>query len=586
VRISRKLILLIEILLICGVLGTGISAGIVATSSVQQRTEDQLHSITILKVNQLNNFINERKEDVKVLTDSISAYMQSMPGTTRLNGFLYNTSLSYQYFFEFFIIEPDGKITASTDSMQIGKSKKTEDYFLSGFSDIYVQGFYYDQSLQEVALTVSNPIYLNNGSLIGVFAARVNIDYVSALLTERIGLGTSGETYLVNNFNYAVTQLREDDSYSFTKTIYSDIVEQCLTDKNEEVNILSDYSNYANVDVIGASNYVPDLNVCIIAELSEQEAFSSLIFFRDTLVIILLSLICSFIPLGYIVSKSITEPIKQLDEITKHISTGDLDAEMNVESNDEIGELAASFTIMRDSLKKTQQGLKDYTYVVSHDLKEPLRSLRFFSKFIIEKNNNLDPETKDALERINKAGNRMNELVDDLLKLSRIGRNDTEFYETDLNDIIDEVQVDLIGLIKKKNAKIHVKKLPIITANRTMMTELFKNLITNAIKFNESNVPSVKIWSERIDDGYLFHVSDNGIGIDNKYLEKIFGIFAQLNSREKYGGTGAGLTICKKIVEEYGGIIYAESKGLEKGSTFSFTIPDDISKSGLKKVKR
>lgn len=585
-RIGRKLILLIEFLLICGVLGTGISAGIVATNSVQERTEDQLNSIIILKVDQLNNFINERKDDVTVLANSISIYLQNDNGNSSLNGYLMNTSELYRYFNEFFIIEPGGTIIFSTDETQIGKSKITENYFLFGSQDTYFQGFYYDKSMQDVNLTVSSPIILENGSFFGVIAGRVNIDYLSALLTERNGLGTTGETYLVNNFNYAVTQLREDDTYSFTKPIYSDIVKQCLNNRNEEVEILNGYRNYADVYVIGGSYYVSSLNVCIIAEINEQEAFASLTFFRDTLMTILFALICSFVPIGYFISRSITDPIKKLDDVTKRISTGDLDAEMNIDSNDEIGELAASFNIMRDSLKKTQQGLRDYTYVVSHDLKEPLRSLRFFSKFIIEKNDTLDAETKDALERINKAGNRMSELVNDLLKLSRIGRHDTELTKTDLNDIIKEVQADLTGLIQNKQAKIHVKKLPVIVCNKTLMTELFKNLISNAIKFNESNMPSVKIWSEKTEGGYLFHVSDNGIGIDNKYLEKIFGIFAQLNPREKYGGTGAGLTISRKIVEEHGGSIYAESDGPEKGSTFSFTIPNDLNQLGNKKVKR
>ncbi|MFH1102038.1 MAG: PAS domain S-box protein [Methanobacteriota archaeon] len=226
-------------------------------------------------------------------------------------------------------------------------------------------------------------------------------------------------------------------------------------------------------------------------------------------------------------------------------------------------------------LEEINKALEDYTYVISHDLKEPLRSLRIFSSFLLEEpGSNLSEREKDCLERIQKAAVRMGNLVDDLLKLSRIGRQDIEFKETDITELLREGMKELTGIISEKKGEVKFGSFPVIISNSVLIGELFKNLISNGIKFNDGEKPIVEITCDERENEYLFCVKDNGIGIDSKYLDTIFVIFKQLNPREKYGGTGAGLTICKKIVEKHGGgRIWAESSGEGKGSVFYFIIP-------------
>ena len=227
-------------------------------------------------------------------------------------------------------------------------------------------------------------------------------------------------------------------------------------------------------------------------------------------------------------------------------------------------------------LERINRELEDYSYVISHDLKEPLRSLRVFSNFLLDdQDSKIGGQGKDCLERIQKASTRMSNLIDDLLRLSRIGREEVEFIETDLNELLLEVKDELTGIIEAKKAGITIDSLPVIICNRTLMGELFKNLISNGIKFGEEKNPVVAITCDEHDNKYVFRVKDNGIGIEDKYLDEIFGIFKQLNPRDKYGGTGAGLTICKKIVEEHDGKIWAESLGHGKGCTFCFSIPKE-----------
>lgn len=228
-------------------------------------------------------------------------------------------------------------------------------------------------------------------------------------------------------------------------------------------------------------------------------------------------------------------------------------------------------------IERVNKELEAYTYVISHDLKEPLRSLRIFTDFLMKDySNQIDEKGKDYLERLQKASIRLSDLVDDLLELSRIGRKKVELKEVDLNELLAEVKDELAAIIEDKNAEVRIDSLPVVKCHKSLMGELFRNLISNSIKFNEEEKPIVEVKYYTHNGEYRLSVKDNGIGIEEKYLNKIFGIFKQLNPPEKYDGTGAGLTICKKIVEEHGGKIWAESK-VGEGSTFHITIPNKVS---------
>jgi chemotaxis family two-component system sensor kinase Cph1 len=145
----------------------------------------------------------------------------------------------------------------------------------------------------------------------------------------------------------------------------------------------------------------------------------------------------------------------------------------------------------------------------------------------------------------------------------------------DLNERLKEILADLEATIKERNAKIIVDKLPTIHVHRIWKRQLFMNLISNALKFNESKTPKIEVLYEERENDHLFKVRDNGIGIEEKYLERIFNLFERAPTEKKYDGTGAGLAICKKIVEHLGGKIRVESTP-GKGSTFIFTIPKEL----------
>jgi PAS domain S-box-containing protein len=225
-------------------------------------------------------------------------------------------------------------------------------------------------------------------------------------------------------------------------------------------------------------------------------------------------------------------------------------------------------------LEEKNRQLEEFTRVVSHDLKEPLRTMSAFSQYLLEDYaDKLDDEGKDYLNRINRASLRMRNLIDDLLRLSSIGTRPETLEKVYLSEVFEQIKEDMKARLENVELRLP-KTMPIIIANRTRMVELFGNLISNAIKYNDKPHKRVEIGWSHEGRFYKFYVRDNGIGIEEQYLEKIFELFERLNPRgDDYESTGAGLTICKRIVEEYGGRIWVESK-VGEGSTFYFTLPN------------
>jgi PAS domain S-box-containing protein len=227
-------------------------------------------------------------------------------------------------------------------------------------------------------------------------------------------------------------------------------------------------------------------------------------------------------------------------------------------------------------LKQSNRELESYTYVVSHDLKAPLRTIRSFGSFLLEDyGDKLDETGKDYLNRMINASSHLNSMIEDLLTLSRVGRKFTEIEKVDLNDLLKEILTDLEATIKERNAEVVVDKLPTLYVQRAWKRQLLMNLISNALKFNESKTPKIEVMYEERENDRLFKIRDNGIGIEEKYLTRIFNLFERAPTEKKYEGTGAGLAICKKIVEQLGGEIWVESTP-GKGSTFMFTIPKEM----------
>ncbi|MFO0929840.1 MAG: ATP-binding protein [Gemmataceae bacterium] len=229
-------------------------------------------------------------------------------------------------------------------------------------------------------------------------------------------------------------------------------------------------------------------------------------------------------------------------------------------------------------LRRINQELEEYTYVVSHDLKEPLRTIETFSTFLADDYGPLlEGEGQEFLAHLTEASRRLGRLIDDLLTLSRTGRVIRSPRPFRWEPLLDTLRRDLRDLLARRNAVVHVEPdLPAALGDPERVMQLLANLVSNGLKYNRQERPEVTIGAVRGTSGaggqVTLFVRDNGIGIDPVHHAKIFGIFKRLHSREEFEGTGAGLAICKRIVEAHGGRLWVESR-LGEGATFLFTLP-------------
>jgi PAS domain S-box-containing protein len=233
--------------------------------------------------------------------------------------------------------------------------------------------------------------------------------------------------------------------------------------------------------------------------------------------------------------------------------------------------------INAERLEQSNKDLEQFAYVASHDLREPLRTISSYVQLLESRyKNKLDDEANEFINYTVDGVQRMDKLINDLLTYSRVSRKH-EVDWIDCSEILKTVTININDIIQENKVNITVGKLPRVLSNTLQMTQLFQNLIANAIKFNTAKSPEIHISAEELEKEWLFSIQDNGIGIDKKYSEKIFVIFQRLHSRETYEGTGIGLAICKKIIEQHEGKIWFESK-LGQGTTFYFTIKksDDL----------
>jgi PAS domain S-box-containing protein len=225
-------------------------------------------------------------------------------------------------------------------------------------------------------------------------------------------------------------------------------------------------------------------------------------------------------------------------------------------------------------LARSNLDLEQFAYVASHDLQEPLRAVAGCVQILKKRyQGQLDSRADELIAHTVDGVSRMRRLIDDLLSYSRVGTRGQAFEACDSNAILNQALANLETAIEEGRAVVTHDPLPVVKADAVQLTQVFQNLVSNAIKFRGQQPPSIHVAARREEAQWVFAVKDNGFGIRPEYFERIFVIFQRLHTRSEYPGTGIGLAICKKIVERHGGRIFVESEP-GTGSTFSFTLPD------------
>jgi light-regulated signal transduction histidine kinase (bacteriophytochrome) len=246
-------------------------------------------------------------------------------------------------------------------------------------------------------------------------------------------------------------------------------------------------------------------------------------------------------------------------------------------------------SVLLDNIARLESANKDldnFAFMASHDLQEPLRKIRIFSdRLNVKFRDVLEEDGRMNIERIQKACERMQALIDDILTFSKLSNENKSFQNSDLDALVHDILSEMEGYIREKKAKIVVEKLPFVFGNPGLIRSMFYNLISNALKYSKRGEdPVIQIRSEEVmavdenmHDGQFktycrIYIEDNGIGFDQQYADQIFGMFKRLHQNSEYEGTGIGLSICKKIAEEHNGSISVTSM-VGQGSTFVVSLP-------------
>jgi signal transduction histidine kinase len=304
----------------------------------------------------------------------------------------------------------------------------------------------------------------------------------------------------------------------------------------------------------------------------------------------------------FVLSRSLSKRVSALRMGALNLANGDMDKPILIEGNDELSDLAVSFNEMADNLQKTttsidnlnreiaerkkaeekqaellgkledvNQELKDFAYIISHDLKAPLRGIKSIIGFLAaDYAEKFDEEGQKQLELLVSRVGRMQALIEGVLNYSRVGRVEKEETAVDLNSLLPEI-IDLIA--PPENISIMIdNEMPVIMCERTCISQVFQNLLSNAVKYMDKPDGIIKVGCVKENDFWRFSVADNGPGIEERHFEQIFKVFQTLKRRDEVEGTGIGLSIVKKIIGTYSGNIWVESE-VGRGSTFFFTLP-------------
>ena len=276
--------------------------------------------------------------------------------------------------------------------------------------------------------------------------------------------------------------------------------------------------------------------------------------------------------------RAIVRPVVTVAHATGRLAEGQLSVRVPADREDEIGDLARGFNAMADSLESSQvelersnRELEQFASVTSHDLQAPLSTISMYAE-LLERRHGADLDGGTSLiDGIRDATQQARTLIRDLLEYSRAGRGQLRVEAVSIETVVETALEALAGDIEEAGAQVRVGPLPVVPGERTNLSRVFQNLVGNAMKFTDGGPPEVTIGAEPDGRAWRFWVSDNGIGMDPRHAERIFEPFQRLHGEEDYAGTGIGLAVCARIVEQHGGRIWVTTDP-GKGSVFSFTL--------------
>jgi signal transduction histidine kinase len=611
VKLAPKLAILILVAAFLPTVIVGYLAYDNSRRTILKETIKHLTSINSYKSNELERWVEDSRGSLEELAgrplirrDTKSLMNHEAQGRLyqkAKEGFLeahLKPRMMYGNFLELFLICPQQGLTlVSTDERQAGKYKNNQPYYLEGKSRTTIQPVYYSPGLELNTMTIGTPIKDQQGNLLGVLAGRLDLGELSKIIEQQPVKSRTEDTYLVNAFNFFVTEPRFGRGYALKKAVRTEGVEAGLSGKSGS----GFYQDYREQPVIGAYHWLPEFKMAILTEIDQKEAFAPIEELKRKIIGFgfLVALLAA--AAGWFSARTITRPVHSLIEGTEAIGGGLLDHPLSLSGKDEIGNLSRAFSRMAGKLRETmvsrdelskevverQQAerelqeknaeLERFTYTISHDLKSPLVTIKSFLGYLEQDLVGAEPEkVKQDFFYMNSAADKMGQLLNELLEMSRIGRISNTSVRLPFREVVDEALSLLAGPIAQRGAAVRVNDAPLtFFGDRPRLVEIWQNLVENAVKYmGDQGSPEIEIGVEGRGRKAVFWVRDNGQGIDPRHQGKVFGLFEKLNPESE--GTGLGLALVKRIVEFYQGTIRLESPGLGQGTTVWFSLPGAV----------
>lgn len=506
----------------------------------------------------------------------------------------------FKYYSSFYVADLEGNILCAPASGHDAPDFEGCDHYknLTKANDFVYSGYHICKRTGKSVLSIGYPITSVDGQIHSV--TNVSLDLIWFFDFSRdASLLEGAELILVSDEGTILSHYPDNDKWRGLWLPAGSAPAELFKQKSGSIigkSLSGEDGVFAISTMDGTTN-----NLYLILGLPTRLAFEQAnTTLRNNLIILVSGIIVVVILMWLLGDVLIVKQTKALVQATKKLATGDLTTRTGISyDGGELGDLAQSFDSMASQLEmrekermeqeaelkayardleRSNQELRDFTFIASHDLQEPLRKIQAFGELLRDRYaDDLDARGEDYIQRMQNAASRMQMLLEELLTFSRVTTKAQPYTRVDLNQVIKTVLGDLDMQIEQSGAKISISELPTLDADETQMSHLFTNLLSNALKFHLPGTPPVvRVISSNVNLGGKewcdIQIEDEGIGIEEKFHEKIFLPFQRLHGRNEFSGTGMGLTICKKIVDRHGGTIRVESSP-GKGTCFIIRLP-------------